>query len=151
VIRRAPAALLLAAALAATLAGCSFAPDPAVVRADASAVFDDLVGTLSATDPAVLRTVEVLPEEARPCAEEGRTQASLVARGTLSVTADPAGAAGILDTVAGSLDTATWKPVEAGSGDAGERAWASADGIVVTLTDASPVVVVAVFPPCAPA
>jgi hypothetical protein len=131
-------------ALSVALAGCSSAPQAAGVREHAAAVFDDLVEELETVDVAQLRTVEILPEERRPCAEGEGEQASLLARGTVSVGADEAAVARILDNAAARLDAAQWQT----DGAAGERTWASDDGIVVTLVDASPVLLLAVFPPC---
>jgi len=146
VIRRrllSPAAVLAALVV---LAGCSFAPDPVEVQSRASATFDQLTTALAAVDAAVLRSVEVLPEASRPCAEEGQQQSALLARGMLSIRADDAAAQTVVDDLAGSLDAATW--TEVASSSATSRAWASEDGVTVTLTNAAPTVVVAVFPPC---
>lgn len=147
-IRRRLLAPASALAVLVALAGCSFAPDPAEVQSRASTTFEQLTTALGAVDAAVLRSVEVLPEESRPCAEEGQQQAALLARGMLSIRADDAAARTVVDELADSLDAATWTEVDSTAPTS--RAWASEDGITVTLTDAAPAVVVAVFPPCTP-
>lgn len=148
---RAAAALLTASVLTApvlALSGCAFGPDPREASDRASGVFDDLTAELAAIDPAVLRTVEVVPTDPVPCDDGDRMQQALVARGTLSVRAEDGAAGDVVDTLAASLDGG-WEPVR--SDDAAVRAWANDDGANVTLTDATPVVVVSVFGPCLPA
>jgi hypothetical protein len=129
------------------LAGCSFAPDPADAQAHAAEIFDDLVAELSAADPTVIRTVEVLPEASQECDGAGEIQQALTAQATLSVRAASADAAETLNDVATALGDG-WDPVPASS-DVEQRAWTSADGVVVALTNADPVLLVSVFPPCA--
>jgi len=139
------AAVLAAAALA--LTGCSFGPDPQEVNDRTTAVFDELTQELSAVDTAVLRTVEVVSEDPLPCEGE-ETQQSHLVRGTLSVRAEDGALTGVIDSLAATLDSDEWTVDGLAPSDI--RAWTNADGINVTITDASPVVVVAVFGPCLP-
>jgi hypothetical protein len=144
--RRALAALLAAAVLA--LPGCAFGPDPEDLHDEARAAFENVVGVLEEVDPAVLRTVEVAAESEQACGEEDGTQRALVATGTLSITADPRAIDDTLADVADVLDPEEWDRIRRAP-DAGEQsAWASADGVVVTLTFDDPVLVAAVFTPC---
>jgi hypothetical protein len=150
--RRIAAAMLGAAGAVLALSGCASGPDPAAqVRADE--VYDRLLQTLEDTDAGVLRTVEEVGADRVACVQDGWTQLPSVARGTLSVRAENGAAADILDALAAELG-AEWTPAPTSSPGAEPadttRAWSSPDGVTVTLVDASPVIVVAVFPPCAP-
>ena len=146
-----PAGVAAALALAATvITGCSFGPDPADVRADARAVFDDLLAAMAESDPAILRAVEAAPESEQACGEDGEgTQHALVATGTLSITAPEDGAEATVAAVRNELDPEMWDRIRPAPSAAGQRAWASEDGIVVTVTVEGPVLVTAVFTPCA--
>lgn len=141
-----PAAALLAAA-ALTLSGCSFGPDPREVFDRTESVFDQLTQELSAVDPAVLRTVEVVPSEPLACEGE-ETQQTRVLRGTLSVRAEDGALTGVIDSLASTLDSDEWAVDDLAPSDI--RTFTSEDGINVTITDDSPVVLVAVFGPCLP-
>lgn len=145
--RRGGIAVLTFAALA--LTGCTFAPDRDVAEAEARAVFDDVVAALGETDPALLRTVEAAPEAEQPCgeAEEG-TQTARVATATLSVAADPAAIDDTLTAVADLLHPAEWDRIRSADDAPGQQAWASSNGVVVTITFDDPVLVTAVFTPC---
>lgn len=134
---------------AAAVTGCSFGPDPDVVHADARAVFDDLLETMADTDPAIFRAVEELPESEQECDGDGRgTQRALVATGTLSITAAEDAADATIEAMADLLDPEAWDRIRRASSAAGQQAWASRDGIVVTVTFDDPVLVAAVFTPC---
>jgi hypothetical protein len=148
-IRLVAAAAGLALA-AAAVTGCSFGPDPAEVRAEARAVFDDLVATMSEADPAILRAVETVPESEQACGEDDRgTQRALVATGTLSITAPEDGAKATVEALEEELDPESWDRIRRASAASEQRAWASEDGIVVAVTVEGPVLVTAVFTPCA--
>jgi hypothetical protein len=134
------------ALLATALAGCSFAPDSAEVDAEAQAVFDRIVESVGATDPAILRTLEVLPAGSQACDGEGLVQTSRTARGTLAATADPEALGSVIRTAETTFERDGYVPAD-GAGD-GATAWVSSDGVLISLTDASPVLVVAVFTPC---
>lgn len=133
------------AAMLLVLAGCAIGPDPHEVGDHASEVFDAMVAELGSAQATVLRTLEVVPPATEPCDEGDLVQQSFLARGTLSVEA-PDGAAGSLLTRASDTLGGEWEPMASTS--AGQRAWSSEDGITVTVTDATPVLVVAVFTPC---
>ncbi|QEW04024.1 hypothetical protein [Microbacterium lushaniae] len=149
-IRR-PRAAVLGGVLLLVLAlsGCGFGPDPETARAEARAVFDDLVSEMAAADPAVLRTVEPAAETEHPCGEEGQgSQRALVATATLSVTAATEAAEETVAAVAATLDSDTWDRIDPAAEVAGQQAWASPDGVVVTVTFDDPVLITAVFTPC---
>lgn len=145
--RRTGAAALALAALA--LTGCAFGPDPEVADAEARAVFDDVAAALSDTDPALLRTVETAPQTQQECGEDGQgSQTARVATGTLSVTARPAAIDDTVATIADLLDPDEWDRIHRADDAPGQRAWASANGVVVAVTFDDPVLVAAVFTPC---
>lgn len=145
--RAAGAALLTAAVLA--LAGCASGPDPEAADAEARAVFDDVVAVLSDADPALLRAVETAPEAEEACGAEGDgTHSARLVTGTLSVAADPAAIDGTLVSIADLLDPEQWDRIRAADDAPGQRAWASQNGVVLTLTFDDPVLVAAVFTPC---
>ncbi|MFJ6654223.1 hypothetical protein ACIQLJ_15640 [Microbacterium sp. NPDC091313] len=145
---RAALAALVAAAL---LAGCAPVHDPALVRTGAERVFDTLVAEMSAADAGSIRAVEVTPPADQACAgESGGTQTAFVVTGTASVTA-PDGAVGdTAQALAAALDSEVWQPIRVGDGASDQRAWASLDGVTVTITRQDPLLVAAVFTPCTP-
>lgn len=147
-IRLATAVVAISAA-ALLMTGCSFGPDPEDVREHAAATFDDLLGVLTATDPAVLRGVQATPATEQACGEDDEgTQSAFVATGTLSITAD----AGVGETAATAmaevLDPEVWDRIRTSADAPDQRAWAAEDGVVVTVTFDDPVLVAAVFTPC---
>lgn len=142
-------AVLALAVCATALTACTFGPDPAEVRSETREVFDDLVGVLSDADPAILRTVETAPESEQACGEDGEgTQHALVATGTLPVTAPVDAVDAQVDALGAELDPETWDRIRSASDAPEQQAWASEDGIVVTVTFDDPVLVTAVFTPC---
>lgn len=148
--RRRPACALLLGPVLVALAGCAFAADPVQVGERADAVYRELLTALSETDPAVLRTVEELPIEEVACAADDRTQQARVMRGTLSVQAAEGAGSGIADEIAARLDDGWTRALPTDDADESQdRSWSSAEGITVTVSDASPTIVVAVFTPCA--
>ncbi|MBZ4487924.1 hypothetical protein LQ938_12440 [Microbacterium sp. cx-55] len=138
------APLALAALIA--LAGCAV-PDPALVKSEAEAVFEDLVSHAGETDAAILRSLETSPPADQACTgdDEG-TVTSYTATGTLSITAHEAEAAGILDALGDTLDPEEWTPIRPAASE--QSAWISEHDVVVTLTPEGPAFVVAVFTPC---
>jgi hypothetical protein len=145
-MRRTAALAASCVAMATALSGCSFAPDAEAIDQRAQEVFDGIVASLDAADPAVLRTLEVLEPSEQACEEAGYTQTSRTARGTLAVAADAGAASSLLIDAESTFARDGYAPAERAG--AGERAWVSDDGVLVTTTDASPVLVVAVFTPC---
>jgi hypothetical protein len=140
------AAVAIVAAAMLLLSGCAFGPDPRAASERAAAVFDDLTAELSAADPAVVRTVEIVPTDPIACEDEEQTQQVLLARGTLSVRATDGAAGEVVNSLAAEIDGDEWEPVPTDL--AGTRSWSNDDGANVTITDADPVVVVTVFGPC---
>ncbi|MCK6067327.1 MULTISPECIES: hypothetical protein [Microbacterium] len=131
------------------LSGCGFGPDPETVRAQARVVFDDLVGEMAAADPAVLRAVEPAAEAEQPCGEGGQgSRRALVATATLSITAEAEAGEETMAALAATLDPETWDRIRPAAEAAEQHAWASPDGVVVTVTFDDPVLVTAVFTPC---
>jgi hypothetical protein len=141
----APWVLAIIAASALVLTGCAFGPEPRDVAERTAEVFDELSTELAAADPALVRTVEIVDTDDIPC-DDDRSQSALVAQGTLSVRAEDGAAAGVIDTLAALLDAEEWAADDPRGGDV--RSWSNDLGITVTLSDASPLVVVAVFGPC---
>lgn len=144
---------ILGAALAAlallALTACSFGPDRALVRGGAERTFDRVVAELSAADAQTVRTVEVAEPVDEACPDDAeRTRTTFVATATLSVTADDAAWDETTERVADVLDAQTWDAIRADSAAPGQRAWASLDGVVVTVTPQGPALVAAVFAPC---
>lgn len=138
--------LALAGVLA--LAGCA-GPDPELVATEAEAVFDGLVERAAETDAAVLRTLETSPSAEQACAgDDGRTQTSFTATGTLSITAGQSEARRLREDLGGTLDTEEWTTIHPSAAE--QEAWISERDVVVTLTSDGPAVVIAVFTPCTP-
>lgn len=136
-------------ALAVALAGCAPAHDPALVREGAQRVFDGIVAELSALDAAAARTVVVSEPAEQACGEDGAgTQTALVATATMPVAADEGAAEVAADAAVAGLDPDVWDEIRPSAETTGQRAWASQDGVVVTITATDPLVVAAVFTPC---
>lgn len=140
-----PWVLAFTAASALVLSGCTFGPEPRDVAERTDEVFDELSAELAAADPAFVRSVEIVDTDDIPC-DDDRSQSALVAQGTLSVRAEDGAASGVIDTLAAMLDGDEWVADDPRGGDV--RSWSNDLGITVTLSDASPIVVVAVFGPC---
>lgn len=151
-MRRVGAALLAAAAAALMLSGCAVTHDPALVRSGAERVFDSLVAQMSAADSASIRAVQVSPAADQPCTgEQDGTRTAFVATATASVTAADGAVGDTAEALAASLDADVWEPIRTDAAETGQRAWASLDGVVVTVTRQDPLLVAAVFTPCEPA
>jgi hypothetical protein len=139
-----------AAALALLLlAGCALGPDPTLIRGGAQRVFDRVVAQLSAADSSVVRTVSVAEPVDEACSDDvERTRTTLTATATLSVTADATAWDAVTDEVADALDARVWDVIRPDAAVPGQRAWASLDGVVVTVTPQGSALVAAVFTPC---
>lgn len=149
-MRRGAVAGVIAATL--LLAGCSAADDTALVDR-AGSDFDALVSVASATDVAVLRTLEVEEPSVESCDPENENAryTVFVATGAFAIGSEAADRTQVLSSFEPSFaavgdESPRWGSVEGLPAD--QQAWVGVEGITASMTIDDGLLVIAVFSPC---